>query len=253
MKRFLIVFLLLFSSCVSSTYNSCIRVVEIIDGDTIRLENGKLLRFIGIDTPEMRVKKETVWIDHPQPFARQAKAFTRTLLGGECVRIEFDVERVDKYGRLLGYVFLDDRCINTLLLEEGIAVLYTRPPNVKYTEEFLAAQTCARDKKKGLWGAYAVVSAEEADECIGQIRTVKGKVQSTYQSKKCVFLNFGSNWRQDFTLVIFNNSLPYFRRKGIEPVTFYRNKWVEATGRIREYNGPEIIVNVPEEIRVLEE
>jgi DNA/RNA endonuclease YhcR with UshA esterase domain len=77
-------------------------------------------------------------------------------------------------------------------------------------------------------------------------------VISTYQSAKCLFLNFGADYKTDFTVVIFKDSLDSFYEQNIDPVTFYRNRVIEVTGRIREYNGPEIIVNAPAEIEVYE-
>ncbi len=230
---------------------SQISVSKVIDGDTIRLSNGKLLRYIGIDTPELHTKKGKQFIYEPQPFAEEAKEYNRKLVEGKSVRLEFDVQKEDKYARLLGYCFVGDVFVNAKLLEEGYAVLYTYPPNVKYTEQFREAQSIARNEKRGLWGSYETITSEQAASFIGQIRTVQGKVLSTYQSAKCVYLNFGSDYKTDFTVVIFNNSFGAFNQQGINPVSFYRGKTVEVSGRIREYNGPEIIVNAPYEITVI--
>ncbi len=250
-KRVIIfVFLLAFCSC-SQDYSQ-IRVLEVIDGDTVRLSNGKLLRYIGLDTPEVRLKKGEGFIYSPQPFALEAKEYNRKLVEGKLVRIEFDVKRKDKYARLLGYCFVGDIMVNAKLIEEGFAVLYTYPPNVKYADLFRDLQTQARQQKKGLWGSYEVIDQVQAGSYINQIRTVRGRVLNTFKSAKCIFLNFGSNYKTDFTVVIFNNSLQSFYDKGIDPVTFYKGKVVEVSGRIKEYNGPEIIVNSPFEIEVIE-
>jgi len=77
-------------------------------------------------------------------------------------------------------------------------------------------------------------------------------VVNSYKSKKCVLLNFGKNYKNDFTVVIFNKVLSAFSRESINPVSFYIGKKIRVTGKIREYNGPEIIVNSPYEIEVLE-
>ncbi|MCD6583609.1 MAG: thermonuclease family protein [Candidatus Omnitrophica bacterium] len=249
--RLLLFLLFFFCVCAFSLDFSQIKVVEVIDGDTVRLENGKVLRYIGIDTPEVRQNEGRRWVFNPQPFALEAKEFNRSLVEGKRVRVEFDVEKKDRYGRLLGYVFLDGVFINAKLLEEGYAVIYTRPPNVKYVDLFISLQKKARQNRKGLWGSYEVVSAEDAHKFIGEIRTVKGKVRNTYQSQKCIFLNFGEDWRKDFTVVIFKDSWKYFKEKGIDPLTFYKGKIVEVTGKIREYNGPEIIVSIPYQIRII--
>ncbi|RME11542.1 MAG: thermonuclease, partial [Aquificota bacterium] len=72
---------------------------------------------------------------------------------GETVYLEFDVQKTDRYGRLLAYVWLSDgRMLNEVLVKEGYAMVYTIPPNVKYQERFLQAQRYARENRKGLWG-----------------------------------------------------------------------------------------------------
>lgn len=121
-------------------------VARVIDGDTIKLINGERVRYIGIDTPELHHPKKPV-----EYMAEEAKEFNEKLVGGEVVRLEFDVERRDKYGRLLAYVYAGDTFVNARLLEEGYAQTLTIPPNVKYADEFLRLQRKAREENKGLW------------------------------------------------------------------------------------------------------
>lgn len=251
-KRLFLLSLLLILSCRQFDYSQ-IKVLEVIDGDTIKLSNGRLLRYIGLDTPELRIKKKGGDFQYqPQPFSLEAKEFNRKLVEGKLIRIEFDLEKTDRYGRILGYCFFEDTFVNARLIEQGYAVLSTRPPNVKYVEIFVAAQKKAREAKKGLWGSFPVINHSQAGEYINQIRSVEGVVLSSYKSKKCVFLNFGQNYRKDFSVVIFNNTLDAFSRKGIDPLNFYNQKKIRVTGKIREYNGPEVIVNSPYEIELLE-
>ncbi|MFA7676690.1 MAG: thermonuclease family protein [Candidatus Omnitrophota bacterium] len=248
-KRFFFLFFLLISCSFSQDYSD-IKVDKVIDGDTVRLEGGKLLRYIGIDTPETRIKEADKFVYSPQPFALEATEFNRRLVQGKRVRVELDIEKTDRYGRLLGYCFVGDVFVNAELLREGFAVLYTYPPNVKYADVLVASQKEARQQRKGLWGSYEIIDSGQAGSHINQIRTVRGKVISTFASRKCLFLNFGYDYRTDFTVVIFKNSLEAFNSQGIDPLEFYRGKTVEVSGRIRSYNGPEIIVNSPQEIVV---
>lgn len=247
-KSFLL--LLLLSACTSVHNSPQLKVTEVIDGDTIILSDGRHVRYIGIDTPEVRIRKNNEFVYLPQPFALEAKEFNRKLVEGKTIRLEFDVEKTDKYGRLLAYCFTDETFVNAKLLEEGYAVLYTYPPNVKYSETFVESQKKARQENKGLWKDYETIDSDQAYNYINQLKTVKGKVLTTYDSGKVVYLNFGRNYKTDFTVVIFRNSLKYFNDKGINPAIFYKGKSVEITGRIKEYNGPEIIVNTPAEIEV---
>ncbi len=126
-------------------------VTHVVDGDTIdvRFRSREVrMRLIGIDTPET--------VDPSQPvgcFGPEASAFTGSRLDGEGVSLEFDVERLDRYGRTLAYVWHDGRLFNRVLVARGYAVVTTYPPDVKYVERFEAAQRRARDERLGLWTA----------------------------------------------------------------------------------------------------
>jgi len=157
-----------FLSCSSPTVDySHIKVIEVIDGDTLILEGGAPLRLIGIDTPEIRKKTASGFIYEPAPFSLESKQYVQELAGGRFVRIEFDVEKKDKYGRILGYCFVKqdggEVFLNKKLLEAGFAVLYTYPPNVKHVEEFVKAQKQARRNRAGLWGTFEAVPADQAE------------------------------------------------------------------------------------------
>ncbi len=212
------------------------------------------MRLIGIDTPEIRIRKNGEFVYSPAPLAVEAKEFLAGILTGRMIKIEVGKDRKDKYGRLLGYCFFetgnDEVLANKLLLEEGLAVISIYPSNTRYINELIAAQKIAESQNRGIWRAANTISAYEAEKYIGQIRPVQGRVLSTYNSGKVVFLNFGSDYKKDFTVAIFKNCLPFFHKKNIYPESYYRGKYIKVTGRIRQYNGPEIIVNHPEQIRL---
>jgi micrococcal nuclease len=86
-------------------------------------------------------------------MGKRAAEFTRNLVEGKRVRLEFDVERHDKYGRILAYVYLvdDGTFVNAKIIEEGYASLMTYPPNVKYADEFVKLYRQARENNLGLW------------------------------------------------------------------------------------------------------
>lgn len=112
-------------------------VLRVVDGDTFVINyNGteEKVRLIGIDTPE------SVHPDAERNSAAgiTASDYTKSLLEGKSVTLEFDVQERDTYGRLLAYVYVDGYMLNKKLLEEGYAVMATYPPNVKYVEEFQA-------------------------------------------------------------------------------------------------------------------
>lgn len=146
-------------------------VARVIDGDTIELEDGRKVRLIGVDTPE------TV---HPQKeveyYGKEASDFTKSMLEGKEVYLEYDVQLTDRYGRTLAYVWLEGGTFfNELLLLEGYAQVVTFPPNVKYVERFLEAQKKAREAGKGLWSFES--------ETPGQKESAKGGLSLTVDLK----------------------------------------------------------------------
>jgi micrococcal nuclease len=130
-------------------------VVRVVDGDTIvidRSRGNERVRYIGVDTPES-VKPDT-----PVEFmAKEAAAANEALVGGREVVLETDVSDTDQYDRLLRYVWLRDGdgwvLANLELVRRGFAQVATFPPDVRWTEAFLAAQRVAHDAGLGLWGS----------------------------------------------------------------------------------------------------
>ncbi|MDD2679399.1 MAG: thermonuclease family protein [Candidatus Omnitrophica bacterium] len=143
------------------TYNYAdILVTRVVDGDTLVLETGERVRLIGIDTPEIhasnklyrdsqRTNQDVTTI---QKMGQRAYAFTKNLVEGRRVSLEFDVEKYDKYDRLLAYVYLKDGTfVNAEIVKQGYASLMTYPPNVKYADLFLKLYQEARQNQRGLW------------------------------------------------------------------------------------------------------
>ncbi|MDD5281800.1 MAG: thermonuclease family protein [Candidatus Omnitrophica bacterium] len=148
-------------SLIGSNYDySNILVKRVVDGDTLKLENGEYVRLLGIDTPEMHesaklhrdARRSGQGIDIIKQLGRQSYGFTRQMAEGKRVRLEFDKERYDRYNRILAYVYLPDgRFLNAMIVEEGYASLMTYPPNVKYADLFSRLYREARENKRGLW------------------------------------------------------------------------------------------------------
>jgi micrococcal nuclease len=139
---------------------SNIRVARVVDGDTLKLENGERVRLIGVDTPEFH-ESNKLYRDSQrsgqdagtiQALGKRSYEFTKKLVEGQYVRLEFDVDRYDKYSRLLCYVYLKDGTfVNAEIVKQGYANLMTIPPNVKYADEFKKLYKEARENKRGLW------------------------------------------------------------------------------------------------------
>ncbi len=126
-------------------------VSRIIDGDTVEVAGGRSVRLIGIDTPE------TVDPRTPQQcFGAEATAHTKELLPvGTAIRLAYDVERLDRFGRTLAYVYrlTDGLFVNVAIARDGFARQLTVPPNIAHAEEFTRAVSEARASSRGLWTA----------------------------------------------------------------------------------------------------
>lgn len=140
-------------------------VVRVVDGDTFEIMyhgQHERIRLIGIDTPESRrnIKAERdanrsrddikTIVSHGKEAARFVKSLVNP---GDRISIEFDVQQRDRYGRLLGYIYLPNgKMLNEEIIRAGYANVMTIPPNVKYQKRFLAAYREAQGDKIGLWG-----------------------------------------------------------------------------------------------------
>ncbi len=139
-------------------------VIKIIDGDTLWVHYGvqrEKVRLIGIDTPESKVNTKAKRdaersgqdIKIITSMGKRARKYVSNLVKpGDKVTIEFDVEQRDRYGRLLGYVYLSNgKMLNEEIVKAGYATVMTIPPNVKYKDKFLRAYKEARERKRRLW------------------------------------------------------------------------------------------------------
>ncbi len=160
-------------------------IARVIDGGTIQLNDGRKVRLIGVDTPE------TV---HPQKeveyYGKEASDFTKSMLEGKEVYLEYDVQSMDKYGRTLAYVWLSDGTLfNELLVLKGFAQVATFPPNVKYVERFTAAQRQAIEAQAELWAKENTDKPNpQAEEIIVYIT----KTGSKYHRAGCKYLKKSS-------------------------------------------------------------
>ncbi len=127
-------------------------VKYVIDGDTIVLQNGKKVRYIGINAPEIAHK------DKPgEPFGKQATEYNRRLVQGKNVRILQAGDGIDRFGRILAFVYTaDGRMVNEKLLKAGLAHCCFFSPDLRYRRLLLQAQLFAINSRKGIWSLKPV-------------------------------------------------------------------------------------------------
>lgn len=154
------------TSCAKVDYAKVL-VVEVIDGDTLEIFGGERVRLIGIDTPEMYESDKLIRdcqrtgedITTIMAMGKEAYKFTRSLVEDKTVRLEFDAERKDDYGRLLAYVFIlrdPELFLNAEIVKQGYAQPLTIPPNVQHAALFQKLYQEAGKNKRGLHRGYFI-------------------------------------------------------------------------------------------------
>lgn len=133
---------------VAAAHGELVVVKRVIDGDTIELNDGRKVRYIGIDTPETKAPNKAV-----ECYGQAAYIFNQQLVEGLEIRLEQDVSDTDRYGRLLRYVYKDDQLVNLLLVKQGYAVASSYPPDIAKQEQFRQAESEARQAGAGLWSS----------------------------------------------------------------------------------------------------
>ena len=155
-----IILSLALTSCTQADYAG-ILVTKVFDGDTLRIANGEKVRLLGIDAPEM-YESDKLYRDAQRSgqdirtiiaLGRKSYQFTKQSVEGKKVRLEFDVQQRDKYGRLLAHVFISDTqlFLNAEIIKQGYAEVMIIPPNLKYGDYFQGLYYEARENKRGLW------------------------------------------------------------------------------------------------------
>lgn len=164
-------------------------VKRIYDGDTVLLENGDKIRFLGINTPEIESPRKA-----GEPGGEEARSWLQAKLSGKSIRLEQDTEARDHYGRMLAHVFTDGgEHINLTLVQNGLAFVDIHPPNVKYVRELLEAENQAEKSRKGLWQRpeYAAqsIASLNAQSPRGWRRLTghPGRIEDTRTYRKLIF------------------------------------------------------------------
>ncbi len=182
------------------------RVKHVLDGDTIELDDGRRLRLIGLNTPE---------IGHDgapsEPFAIEARDHLQRLLAGHGNRIalRYDRERTDNYQRTLAHLFLaDGTSITAELLEQGLGAVLVVPPNVWNAPCYQQAERRAQARQQGIWAlpSYQPVRSDTLRPYARGFRVVKGRVERIGGNAKSIWLHLTG----PLALRIDREDLPYF-------------------------------------------
>ncbi len=148
----IVLFLVWSLSASAQTLPTSGRVVRVFDGDTVMLDSGRKVRYLGVDTPEVDHEG-----DRSECFAVAAWRENRRWVEGKVVRLEYDEVTIDPHGRLLAYVFVEGgRMVNLELIRGGYAFVHRVPKGFRRFPEFLEAQREALKERRGMWGRCRV-------------------------------------------------------------------------------------------------
>jgi micrococcal nuclease len=180
------------ATCPADHIDEQARVHKIYDGDTVQLQDGRKLRFIGINAPEIGYDGKP-----SEPYADQAKQFLKQLLSDNpLIALRYDREQRDHYGRLLAHPYLPDgRSINVLMLAEGLAARIVVPPNSWSSHCYAVVEKSARSADKGIWqtGRFRAQPSRDLPLSSRGFYRVQGKVVRVGSSRKSLWLNLEGN------------------------------------------------------------
>lgn len=231
-------------------------VTAVTDGDTVILDDGRVVRMIGTQAPKLPLDRP----DFPTwPLAPEARAALAEVALNRHVRLGFGGETVDRYGRVLAHVFVDgpegEVWAQQAMVLKGLARVYSFPDNRACLDLLFAAEGRARLAGLGIWSDpyYSTRAANAPGDLLaraGQYELVEGRVLLAERSGGRVYLNFGRFWKEDFTVVIEAPALRIFASAGMDPLVL-EGALLRVRGWVDDRDGPRIEVTHPEQIEVL--
>jgi micrococcal nuclease len=211
----LIIFILflspsLFASCSPHGWDETVTLKKINDGDTVTLKNGRLVRFIGINTPEINHSD----LSKSEPYALDAKTLLEKYIRpGDKLHLLYDKTKQDKYGRKLAYVFSKTgRNLALLQLKSGLAMHWTIGKNDLFWRCFQDAERQARLRRKGVWSAFKPLSASRLEKSDKGYVYVSGRITDLHTDKQ------GMKFKVDKKLLVTVNNarLKIFKKNNVE-------------------------------------
>lgn len=242
-------------------------VAGVVDGDTLLLDDGREVRLTGIQAPKLPLGRSGF---EPWPLSEEARKAASALVDGKSVMLRYGGARIDRYGRVLAQVFMDGEegalWMQQEMLRKGLARVYTFQDNNACSDELLAAEREARSAGRGIWvhPFYDVrngADAQSLERLAGRFEVVEGTVKSAALVRGRIYVNFGEDYRQDFTVTVAPGDAKLFLadEKWMPPPASNDNdglslpagQKLRVRGWIDRHNGPEITATHPEQIEFL--
>lgn len=230
---------------------------SVLDGDTLYLDNGLKVRLAAIQAPKLPLGRKgfEAW-----PLGEESKAALQKLTKGKSLKLYYGGERRDRYDRALAQTYtLDDEGKKDIWLQEemvrlGMARVYTWPDTFQDSEKLYAAEIKARDARRGIWGdEYYRIRGPEPNalaQDIDSYQIIQGVITSTADVRGQIYLNFGADYKTDFTIAIAKRDRKRFKAAGMDPLAL-EGATIRIRGWVELSNGPMIWLDHPERLEVL--
>lgn len=260
-RRLILIILVSIASSADANEAHKAIVTSIVDGDTVFIDppfkDGDEIRLVGIQAPKLPLGRKNfpTW-----PLAQESKDAIEALSLGKEVALSFGGARRDRYGRWLAHLTVQDESSGKIwvqgeLLRKGLARVYSFPDNRSRVSEMLALEQGARRSRLGIWALpyYAIRNPDAAalEKELGTFQLVEGRIVNAADVKGTVYLNFGSDWRTDFTISISKKARRLFKNISLNPAE-WTGRSVRIRGWLTKRNGPMIRATHPEQIELLE-
>jgi endonuclease YncB( thermonuclease family) len=233
------------------------RVADVIDGDTLQLEDGRLVRLVSA-----LVAKPLSDVDATleRQLGEAARIAVAQAAAGAEIALSFEGDKADRYGRLLAQaavVGTPAGWLQAMLVDRGLARVYSLVDKTQCVGVLLNREAAAREAGIGLWSTPLgiILRADRPGDLadrVGQFAIVEGEVVSVGDRPRRVYLNFGTYWSQDFTVFVDRGDVRRFSEKGLD-LTGLAGRRVRVRGWIREDRGPAIRMTGPEQLEQLED
>lgn len=219
------------------------KVKDIIGPQTLLLESGQIIYLVGIEIPNS-------YGEDISPLAVTARDILKDLLDGQRVQLyktkHKELGLTNRMGHDLVHLErLDDNAwAQGTLLALGLARVKTTARNSHMAGDMLLLEEKARSDKLGIWGDITVLTPDTADSASGSFAIVEGQVESVALKKNRIYINFGKDWKTDFTLSIAPDNKRAFAKEKLDPQS-WGGQTIRVRGNVRDYNGPYMEIDHP--------
>ncbi len=234
------------------------QVASIVDGDTLYLKSGLKVRLSATQAPKLPLGRKgfKAW-----PFGEEAKQALSTLTEGKTLQLFYGGLTRDRYDRALAQVYILDASgtpqiwVQEEMVRRGFARVYTWPDTWQDARTLIAAERSAREAKRGIWShPYYTVRTPDPNalaQDVDSFQIVEGIITSTADVRGLTYLNFGADYRTDFTVAIARKDRKRFKKAGLDPLSLEGAR-VRVRGWIELTNGPMIWLDHPERLEILD-